>query len=135
MTIDTQRLRELAMAATTGEWLVERYGTGLHEIYINISESETETVIGIPPDGSSVPSICSADAEYIAAANPAAVLALLDEIDRSRGTIDIISAALFAAEKELAELRPIKASALNLAKVKGRHNSEIAMNKLLEALK
>ena len=54
------------------------------------------------------------NAEYIAAANPATVLALLDELDR---------------------LRAIEAAARNLAKVKGRHNSEIAMNQLLEALK
>ena len=33
------------------------------------------------------------------------------------------------------KLRQIEAAALNLAKVKGRHNSEIAMNQLLEALK
>ena len=54
------------------------------------------------------------NAEYIAAANPATVLALLDELDR---------------------LRTIEAAARNLAKVKGRHNSEIAMNQLLETLK
>ena len=40
-----------------------------------------------------------------------------------------------AAEKELAELRQIKAAALNLAKAKGRHNSEIAYNRLVETLK
>ena len=33
------------------------------------------------------------------------------------------------------KLRQIEAAARNLAKVKGRHNSEIAMNQLLEALK
>ena len=52
-------------------------------------------------------------AEFYAAANPATVLALLDEIDR---------------------LRTIEAAARNLAKVKGRHHSEMAMNQLLEAL-
>ena len=59
---------------------------------------------------------------------------LLDELDRSKGTIDIVSAALFAAEKELAELRQIKAAARNLVKVKGRHHAEIAYQKLVEVL-
>ena len=75
------------------------------------------------------------NAEYIAAANPATVLALLDELDRTKGTVAIAGAALSAAERELDRLRTIEAAARNLAKVKGRHNSEIAMNQLLEALK
>ena len=33
------------------------------------------------------------------------------------------------------KLKQIEAAARNLAKVKGRHNSEIAMNQLLETLK
>ena len=33
------------------------------------------------------------------------------------------------------KLKQIEAAARNLAKVKGRHNSEIAMDKLLDALK
>ena len=37
--------------------------------------------------------------------------------------------------ENIKRLHAIKAAALNLAKVKGRYNSEIAMNKLLEALK
>lgn len=37
-------------------------------------------------------------------------------------------------QHELSRLRNIEATARNLAKVKGRHNSEIAMNQLLEAL-
>lgn len=36
---------------------------------------------------------------------------------------------------EVARLQKIEDAARNLAKVKGRHNSEIAMNQLLEALK
>ena len=64
----------------------------------------------------------------IAAANPSTVLALLDEMDALNETIRHMRA-------ELEKLRTIEAAALNLAKVKGRHNSEIAMNKLLEALK
>lgn len=54
-----------------------------------------------------------ADASFIAAANPATVLELLDELDR---------------------LRTIEAAARNLVKAKGRHHSEQARNQLLEAL-
>lgn len=52
--------------------------------------------------------------QYIDAAHPFVILALLDEIDR---------------------LRTIEVAARNLAKVKGRHHSEQATNQLLEALK
>lgn len=61
--------------------------------------------------------------------------ALLDELDRTKGSVAIAGAALSAAERELDRLRTIEAAARNLAKVKGRHNSEIAMNQLLAALK
>ena len=127
MTIDTQRLRELAQNSTPGPWYTS--APSEHAVWYDIKDGRyliADTSSGFTDDG---------NAEYIAAANPATVLALLDEIDRSRGTIDIVSAALFAAEKELAELRSIEKAARNLAKVKGRHNSEIAMNQLLEALK
>lgn len=39
------------------------------------------------------------------------------------------------AMEKINRLRSIEAAARNLAKVKGRHNSEIAMDRLLEALK
>jgi len=42
--------------------------------------------------------------------------------------------AQMAVEK-INRLRSIEAAARNLAKVKGRHNSELAMNQLLETLK
>jgi hypothetical protein len=62
-------------------------------------------------------------------------LALLDELTRTQGSLAIASAALSAAEREVQRLRAIEAAARNLAKVKGRHHSELAMNQLLEALK
>jgi len=137
--IDTTKLRELAQNAAPGPW-TQWEGRGW--VHAGTPEANEKGYMA-----GTHGQVCRTDcgdfsdaqeiknAEYIAAANPSAVLALLDELDRSRGTIDIISAALFAAEKEIAELRPIKAAALNLAKVKGRHNSEIAMDQLLEALR
>jgi len=136
---DPKELRELAQNAAPGHW-TQWEGRGW--VHAGTPEANEKGYMA-----GTHGQVCRTDcgdfsdaqeiknAEYIAAANPSAVLALLDELDRSRGTIDIISAALFAAEKEIAELRPIKAAALNLAKVKGRHNSEIAMDQLLEALR
>ena len=102
MTIDTTKLRELSQNATPGPW--EQIN---HIVFTETGD--LEWVVANARSGNSI-----IDAEYIAAANPAAVLALLDEVDR---------------------LRTIEAAARNLAKVKGRHHSELAMNQLLEALK
>lgn len=136
MTIDTTKLRDLAQKATPGPWWAE-----VDKVKCRIrcygSDEPTQITLWKPPAvGFAISDEQNeATASFIAQLNPENILVLLDEIDRSRGTIDIVSAALFAAEKELAELRPIKAAAMNLAKVKGRHNSELAMNQLLETLK
>ena len=110
MTIDTIELRELAQAARPGPW--ERDICQIDKMWLKGRLQECVTnqdaiVMAVTAED-------DATAEYIAAANPATVLQLLDEIDR---------------------LRTIEAAARNLAKVKGRHNTEIAMNQLLEALK
>ncbi len=104
--IDTTQLRELAQKASPGPWYTS--APSEHAVWYDIKDGRyliADTSSGFTDDG---------NAEYIAAANPATVLALLNELDR---------------------LRTIEAAASNLAKVKGRHNSEIAMNQLLEALK
>lgn len=106
MTIDTTKLRELAQ--TIAEHMR--------------SDNRTEYTKALME-------------QYIAAAHPFVVLALLDELARTQGSLAIASAALSAAERELQNIRTIEAAARNLAKVKGRHNSELAMNQLLEALK
>ena len=141
MTIDTQRLRELAQKATPGSW----YSKWPEERCTWVDIGNSRYPVAYTGD-------CFEDApnaEYIAAANPATVLALLDEIDRLRAdkahvttmfesTSKLLSNAIDLVEKknsQLVLLRKIEAAARNLAKVKGRHNSEIAMNKLLETLK
>jgi hypothetical protein len=104
--IDPKELRELAQKATPGPWYVS--APAEQTVWYDIKDRRypiADTSGGFTDDG---------NAEFIAAANPAVVLSLLDEIDM---------------------LRKIEAAARNLAKVKGRHNSEIAMNQLLEALK
>ena len=104
--IDTTKLRELAQKATPGSW----YSKWPEERCTWVDIGDSRYPVAYTGD-------CFDDApnaEYIAAANPATVLALLDEIDR---------------------LRVIKSAAENLVRVKGRHHSEQAMNRLLEVLK
>ena len=79
-TIDTDRLRALAEAATPGPWedVSNRYGYDVSETW------------AVEPVAPSVHNICHVtvgqrDAAYIAAADPQTVLALLDEIERLRG--------------------------------------------------
>jgi len=140
--IDTKALRELAQKATPGPWLVETFTPELREICIKPEGAETKEIIGCLFRGKSTPVLSMDDADYIAAANPEVVLALLDEIDRLRAdnvsTSKLLNDAIDLVEKknsQLVRLRKIEAAARNLAKVKGRHNSEIAMNQLLESLK
>src|SRR5574343_911498 len=110
MTIDTTKLRDLAMKATPGTWEYKLCSIDKTWLKGRIQECVMQSngpVLAITAED-------SATSDYVAAANPATVLQLLDEIDR---------------------LRAIEAAARNLAKVKGRHHSELAMNQLLEALK
>lgn len=104
MTIDTARLRELAEKAVPGPWDLE-YDDETVEVNAGSARTtwnEAHTV-GFPAsswaprdrilerdvgylDEAEADEI-AADAEYIAAANPQTVLALLDEIDRLRSAI------------------------------------------------
>ncbi|HDB9880735.1 TPA: ead/Ea22-like family protein [Escherichia coli] len=105
--IDYQALREAAEKATKGKWAVEFddeiYSTdGINHEQIAMVFSENE----------------SRDAEFIAAANPATVLALLDERERNQQyikrrdqeneeialTVGKLRVELEAAEKRIAEL-------------------------------
>ena len=188
--IDTTKLRELAQNAAPGPWYTS--APSEHAVWYDIKDGRyliADTSSGFTDDG---------NAEYIAAANPATVLALLDELDRLRKvesatlqgekigcrctytdnqTVDTeclyhrairserdrLRAELTAMREDLndarsefvqvaaglndaaqciarqsqtiSRLQDIEAAASNLAKVKGRHNSEIAMDRLLEALK
>lgn len=138
--IDTTKLRELAQAVKGWSncnrfWNDEDHDNGVY-IVGNINEDDEKyPLFEIDADRYGTDDESGKLAEFYAAANPATVLALLDELDRTRGTVDIVSSALFDAEKKVAKLYAIEAAARNLANVKGRHNSEIAMNQLLEALK
>ncbi|MCU9528757.1 ead/Ea22-like family protein [Pseudomonas mosselii] len=86
MTIDKQKLKALAEAATQGDWnLHERrlgavvYGGPIQHWVNGSGQSQIAMMTGADwmRDGES-----EANAEFIAAANPATVLALLAEIER-----------------------------------------------------
>lgn len=92
MTIDTAKLRALAEAATPGPW---RYGIDIDQL----SDGGSGYPLDYYPDCRTVveiscrecgerSDITEADAAFIAAANPATVIALLDEIDTLRRFLD-----------------------------------------------
>jgi hypothetical protein len=147
MSIDTTKLRELAQAARPGPW--ERDICQIDKMWLKGRLQECVTnqdaiVMAVTAED-------DATAEYIAAANPATVLALLDEIKNSRAVLKSYSKVLVEISESLdiapfhfttpvavercKRLIAIEKAARNLAKVKGRHHSEQAMNQLLETLK
>ena len=105
--IDINELRKLCTSATPGPWTATNR-SDWSECVAEISDWHV-----VPTLQQSELSNMDVDAAYISAANPATVLQLLDEIDR---------------------LRTIEAAARNLAKVKGRHHSEQAYQKMVEVL-
>ncbi len=125
--IDTTKLRELAQNSTPGPWYTS--APSEHAVWYDIKDGRyliADTSSGFTDDG---------NAEYIAAANPATVLALLDELDVMSEYLNDAAQCIARQSQTIRRLQDIEAAARNLAKVKGRHNSEIAMNQLLEALK
>jgi hypothetical protein len=62
------------------------------------------------------------------------VLALLDEIDRLRSDVNGAAECIARQAQTIARLLEIEKAARNLAKVKGRHHSEQAYQKMMEVL-
>ena len=120
-------LRKLCKSAAPGPWYTS--APSEHAVWYDIKDGRyliADTSSGFTDDG---------NAEYIAAANPATVLVLLDELDRLNEYLDDAGHCLVHQAHTIDRLMQIEKAARNLAKVKGRHNSEIAMNQLLDALK
>jgi len=147
--IDTTKLRELAMKATPGlidrdeemmrdyiplpgDWEIQTKGKGSTFRIARTDGSRKRFAVG---DESLYGPLEQMARDIHAAANPATVLQLLDELERTQGSVAIASAALSAAEREVQRLRKIEAAARNLAKVKGRHHSEQAYQQLERVLK
>ena len=121
MTIDTSKLRELALAATPGPWEAADAGS-----YDNGKTVIDEHFVRRPGDDVAIaadildPETCDpskANAAYIAAANPQAVLDLLDEIER-------INAVRREAQARVAELT----TELQKMRVHLHRNTAAAMN-------
>lgn len=103
--LNKQALREAAENATPGEWkrmmrnsdelMTTFHGVAIGNVFVELTTGKRDIF----------------DAEFIAAANPATVLALLDELE--------------AAEKRISEQSEIVAAAEKLVRCKGRYHSEL----------
>ncbi|HCX5186903.1 TPA: ead/Ea22-like family protein [Escherichia coli] len=84
MTINKQALRQKSESASAGEWVKES-GAGWHAVCSSDDQANSGFIVAhfVGPDS-------NANREFVQAANPATVLALLDELE--------------AAEKRIAEL-------------------------------
>ncbi|ADM32342.1 hypothetical protein Phi75p11 [Enterobacteria phage Phi75] len=145
--IDYQALREKAEKATCGVWSLE-YGEERFDAGDALIHRE---VVGYLPicriEGAHPESGFDEDfqmeqqanAEFIAAANPATVLALLDERERNQQyiklrdqededialTVGKLRVELEAAKKRMTEQSAIVAAAEKLVRCKGRYHSEL----------
>ncbi|HFG5644990.1 TPA: ead/Ea22-like family protein [Salmonella enterica subsp. enterica serovar Korkeasaari] len=130
MTIDKRALREVAEKATPGNW--RRTSSLFNGITVTPFSLCGEEV-------TLAHTVEKRDAEFIAAANPATMLALLDELEHYKSreervtklvmdnstSWDALYKKLEAAEKRIAEQSAIVASAEKLVRCKGRYHSEL----------
>ena len=99
MTIEINKLRRLAQAATPGGWYVKRgnYIYGCKEV--TDGEEEWHPVIACTDDDE-VNVNFEANAAFIAAANPAAVSELLDRLESAEKERDELRAKIKAMEQQ-----------------------------------
>ncbi|EAQ0896077.1 ead/Ea22-like family protein [Salmonella enterica] len=130
MTIDKRALREVAEKATPGTW--RRTSSLFNGITVTPFSLCGEEV-------TLAHTVEKRDAEFIAAANPATMLALLDEniqLQREKDATEAVALAmrddmrqareqLEAAERSMAEQSAIVAAAEKLVRCKGRYHSEL----------
>ncbi|EAU0198774.1 ead/Ea22-like family protein [Salmonella enterica] len=130
MTIDKRALREVAEKATPGTW--RRTSSLFNGITVTPFSLCGEEV-------TLAHTVEKRDAEFIAAANPATMLALLDEnlqLQREKDATEAVALALRddmrqareqleAAERSIAEQSAIVAAAEKLVRCKGRYHSEL----------
>ncbi|ESH06847.1 Ead domain protein, partial [Salmonella enterica subsp. enterica serovar Gaminara str. ATCC BAA-711] len=130
MTIDKQALREAAEKATPGNW--HRSSSRFNGITATPFSLCGEEVM-------LAHTVEKRDAEFIAAANPHTMLALLDEnlqLQREKDATEAVALALRddmrqarekleAAERSMAEQSAIVAAAEKLVRCKGRYHSEL----------
>jgi len=81
MTIDINELRQLAQEATPGPWKMLPVGDGRQKFAV--ADSEFLSILTVTDEGGATFGTVydDADAKFIAAANPAAITALLDRLE------------------------------------------------------
>ncbi|HEJ9917878.1 TPA: ead/Ea22-like family protein [Pseudomonas aeruginosa] len=95
---DTNKLKELAERATPGPWVVDAQQSGA---IFNIESESGDLCIAMSQENPASTRLemneqRRVNAEFIAAANPQAILALLDEIDRLKAENEALRGALQA---------------------------------------
>ncbi|HDC2657916.1 TPA: ead/Ea22-like family protein [Salmonella enterica] len=134
MNIDKQALREVAERATKGPWEMEQ-----ENIWFTDEDGYTKHLAYVEQGDDVDDKQDHYNTAYIAAANPATVLALLDEniqLQREKDAIEAVALALRddmrqareqleEAERRIAEQSAIVAAAEKLVRCKGRYHSEL----------
>ncbi|EAM1159565.1 ead/Ea22-like family protein, partial [Salmonella enterica] len=132
--IDKQALREAAEKATRGPWEMER-----ENIWFTDEDGYTKHLAYVQQGDDVDDKQDHYSTAFIAAANPATMLALLDEnlqLQREKDATEAVALALRddmrqarekleAAERSMAEQSAIVAAAEKLVRCKGRYHSEL----------
>lgn len=113
MTPDLKELERLARAATPGPWAINTAGIAkrgepfkITEIYVYAPETQDDTAICADVIDPVTQEPSEANAAYIAAANPAAILSLIAELTRPETTlVSIMRAELEQAKKDAERYR------------------------------
>lgn len=114
MTIDKAKLKALAEAATQGEWSHERFGVIQAGPVIQFANGSGRQQIAMATGADwMVQGEQIANAEFMAAANPSVVLALLAEIEQLRNSNEQVCAnynrVSFASEERGKQIDQLKA--------------------------
>ncbi|EBV3643926.1 TPA: ead/Ea22-like family protein [Salmonella enterica] len=134
MNIDKRALREMAEKATKGPWEMEQ-----ENIWFTDEDGYTKHLAYVEQGDDVDDKQDHYNTAYIAAANPATMLALLDEniqLQREKDAIEAVALALRddmrqareqleEAEHRMAEQSAIVAAAEKLVRCKGRYHSEL----------
>ncbi|ECI3890405.1 ead/Ea22-like family protein [Salmonella enterica subsp. enterica] len=134
MNIDKRALREVAERATQGPWEMEQ-----ENIWFTDEDGYTKHLAYVEQGDDVDDKQDHYNTAYIAAANPATMLALLDELEHYKSreervtklvldnstSWDALYKKLEAAEKRIAEQSAIVAAAEKLVRCKGRYHSEL----------
>ncbi|WDM87475.1 ead/Ea22-like family protein [Pseudomonas asiatica] len=106
MTIDKNKLKALAEAATQGEWSHERFGVIQAGPVIRFANGAGRQQIAMATGADwMVQGEQIANAEFMAAANPSVVLALLAEIERTDGRLHDVAKLCATVEQERDQLK------------------------------